>query len=143
MRKIQFRGKTVSGEMIYGDLQFGINGNPLISCFEITPPTMSDPCGDTIRVYYEVAPETIGQFTGLIDKNGVEIYDGDIVRQTIEDKMEEGGVCIITIEIKFENGCFGWIGETTGLFHSFQSYEDMLSYEVVGNIFDNPEMLKS
>ena len=80
---------------------------------------------------YEVDPETLGQYTGLKDKNGKEIYEGDIMRN------DEGHVCEVV-----------WDELSCG-FRQYD-YEDELMPniienefdEVIGNIHDNPELLK-
>jgi len=85
--------------------------------------------------WHEIIPETIGQFTGLYDKNGKEIYEGDILKTWYGTGV-----------VKFFNGCFyvdgaqKWLTdeEWTDLLCSFGSEE----LEVIGNIYDNPELLK-
>ena len=106
------------------------------------------------RVNYEVETHTIGQFTGLHDKNGKEIYEGDIVR-----KKEIGGYGLEDIGVVryYEEDCrFGIDTTTTNKFTkrllftdgecSFDDGKYTITYhneyEVLGNIFDNPELLK-
>lgn len=68
------------------------------------------------------------QFTGLLDKNGKEVYEGDICRvEYIEPK-----------EIKFEKGGF-YFGEGTPL-SNFHSWSEKI--EIIGNIYENPELLQ-
>ena len=121
MRTIKFRGKRIdNGEWVYGDL-LRMHGVPYI---------YPDPAPNG-RNDYEVVPDTVGQFTGLLDKNGKEIYEGDIV--------EFGNRIQGRSKVVFDNGCF--MAEA-------KNYETALTYRVsmhamvIGNIYDNPEMLK-
>lgn len=77
---------------------------------------------------YEVIPETVGQWTGLCDKNGKEIYEGDIV-QCFRDGLSV---------VMFKCGCFGL--ESPNPFVPFT--EIYGKCEVLGNIHDNPELQK-
>lgn len=141
MRTIKFRGKSLSGEWLYGYLyKHGI-----------TPP--SDflcvgqavlPWKDTVGVYV-VDPDTVGQFTGLHDKNGKEIYEGDIVSHPWKDPIfgdlvETGQFVHSTI--CFNNGAFVVNYRLQGEYIYLQDFVRLKCLEVVGNIHDNPELIK-
>ena len=91
--------------------------------------------------YTYVYSESIGQFTGLYDKNGKEIYEGDIV---IHFNHNE-----IIREVIFMKGSFGyWTGEEFISYASNYHFEWNDFYksekiEIIGNIYENPELLKS
>lgn len=127
MRPIKFRGEChVSGIWHYGDLHVDeIYGRTYIN----TP----------ILGCMEVNPETVGQFTGLCDCNGKEIFEGDIL------KWEKDGRLYV---VRFLDGMFyASIEECNeGIFggfplHRLTEYEDG-ECKIVGNIYDNPELLK-
>lgn len=131
MRTIKFRGKSeIAGGWIYGyyfSYQSIMEETPVYS---IVPPEYSSrPMG-----YFHVNPETVGQFTGVLDKNGKEIYEGDILLIDSEGSME------IYNEVGIKDGCFGYIGENTGELLPFCL--NKVTEEIVGNIHDTPELLK-
>jgi uncharacterized phage protein (TIGR01671 family) len=116
VREIKFRGKRLdNGEWVYGDLLTEYphhNGATIVE----------HGC-----IYHEVDPATVGQFTGLPDKNGVEIFGGDIVTDG-----------------KFKGKVF-WddTAANYAVYDPRQGSECAWEwYEVIGNIYENPELLK-
>ena len=86
-----------------------------------------------------IDPETICQYTGLIDKNGKKIWEGDILEGHLDDKFPED----VTREkvIWHESG---WKTEEPGCDDKEYLDEfDTENFEVVGNVFDNPELLEA
>lgn len=116
MREILFRGKRVdNGEWIEGYIfQVFDDG------FFIT---------DGKCHSFKVIPETIGQYTGLTDKNGTKIFEGDIVKHPIG-----------TLIVKFLNGTF-FCSLMEDNYLSFLCSMHNQS-EIIGNIHDNPELIK-
>lgn len=160
MREILFRGKRVdNGEWVVGNLIYR-------RIWE------TDIC--VIRVFdsgfdnyeeYDVIPETVGQYTGLTDKNGKKIFEGDIVktqerydRPYSKNRKSKRHIGVVEYQIHsgsgFHNSKTGkwdrymeyaaeWIVKVQdyGKF-TYGSWGDFWDCEVIGNIHDNPELLK-
>ncbi len=128
MRTIKFRGKDIeSGQWAIGDLHT-LCDKPHIHTEHTSFPFAGK------RSF--VNPDTIGQFTGLHDKNGKEIYEGDIIRFVNGQKKVNGewvdNEFIYTIE--YSEGAFRGV---LGLSKSLDAVE------VIGNIHDTPELLEN
>ena len=133
MREILFRGKTEDGEWEYG-YPYEIYRNCHTRKVIARPP---DAFGK--GKYTEVIDETLSQFTGCTDKNGVNIFEGDIIQ--VDFQQEYIGIkprpsYIGVVECK--NGAFGIYEKGKGTQYFFQHG---LIKTVIGNIHDNPELL--
>lgn len=125
-RVIKFRGKSKTGPLwVYGYYRYS--------------PSWDQHIIDAPNGIYEVIGATVGQFTGLLDKNGKEIYEGDILL-TGKDWDGDTGSVVIYNEVGIKDGCFGYIGEQSGDLLPFCHNE--VTEEIAGNIHDNPELLK-
>jgi uncharacterized phage protein (TIGR01671 family) len=127
MREIKFRGKRLdNGEWIEGDL-LRMNGHWFI---------FLDPAPEGIDKY-AVDPATVGEFTGLKDKNGKEIYEGDVMEIPETDFNAE-----IIGRVLFEEDAYYIIplrgGHLWGLHWSLRKHDA----KIIGNIHDNPKFLK-
>ena len=139
-REIKFRGKRVdNGEWVYGSLiQCDITGKRYILPIG-SDANESDKVGHEgclMLFTFEVIPETVGQYTGLKDKSGKDIYYGDIVE--IEYYSYIQPECSAIFEVKFEGLGF-MLSFVKGKIYK-SPYTEMI--EIIGNIYDNPELLE-
>lgn len=132
-REIKFRGKRLDGQgwafgsYIEAELQNGI-------AHEIIPYKRGEPV-------VEVDPDTVGQFTGVKDKNGMRIFEGDI--------LGVGGRIIGWVQGGVRGYCYDVVyvnhpkGEERYTLYATATYDYRDRLEVVGNIYDNPDLLKT
>lgn len=117
-REIKFRGKSLNtNRWVYGDLR-------------------QDKIRRKAYVEYEVDPETVGQYTGLKDKNGKEIFEGDIIFI--------GGGSLKAAVIWF-NSAFRFRDELNSKVIYFEDIDVIVrdyGVQVIGNVIDNPELMK-
>lgn len=92
--------------------------------------------------WIEVIPRTVGQYTGLKDKNGTKIFEGDIV-QTNKFFLSVGLNAKYVIEYDVEIACFIGTMQKGNVKHFTTFQNDSDQFEVIGNIHDNPELLNA
>lgn len=133
MREILFRGIcTETGDWVDG-FYVRLNGKE----HRIYSGYAETDCGDYFPDWEQVAPETVGRFTGLTDKNGKKIFEGDICRNTKTGEI---------VSVKWHGTMAGFVWskrkEKSHLFDFGELFRAYDKYEVIGNIHDNPELLE-
>ena len=144
MCEILFRGKrTDNGEWVegfYSAEEYNLNSRKIEHIPHIQ---VIGKC-----VSLGVIPQTVGQYTGLTDKNGRKIFEGDIVRLTDEHNEMEWTAVVV---FGNPNGDYNW-GWQLNAIEEFDGNKDILLWvdmeesgaycEIIGNIYDNPELMK-
>ena len=132
MREILFRGKrTINGDWVYGDFVHGNERKSLrdsIFVYDSETQSFND---------YEINPSTLGQYTGLTDKNGKRIFEGDIAK-VLQGKDKD------IAYVGFENGAFMLYPKTGNIYERtlWEHWYNDWDVEVIGNITDNQELLE-
>ena len=145
MREIKFRGKaivgkrgvrTIEGKWVYGDLghmNIDTLSKSMITCY----------LDDDLRHSFFIKEKTVGQYTGLKDKNGKEIYEGDIIANDSFKSMSAHIIGEVTYNCKTccYEVCVSKEEEYLNISLS-AAVRGILSAYVAGNIYDNPGLLK-
>ena len=133
MREILFRGRTITGkEWVSG--AFAVYSSA---------PFIGAPNSYGTMLWFEVDPETVGQFTGKIDKNKKKVFEHDILQLfTVwaNGTVEKSGACVV----KWWENDQCYVLTTKEGYHcdDFGNLGRPEYYEVIGNIHDNPELLE-
>lgn len=142
-REIIFRGKIIDNSgWAYGSLVVEVDKNYI--ALNINDNIKRD---DYDVYMVEVIPRTVGQYAGLYDKNGKAIWEGDIVKITEKEKISKHKVISmkpIIADIEWSEEYLTYTLITTSVKDAFESLTDYLDecdIEVIGNIYDNPELL--
>lgn len=123
MREILFRGKLLKNDKwCFGNLDVKVNGVCIIT-----------PDDTPLGVYGQVDPETVGQYTGLTDKNGTKIFEGDFCKDSL------GHVFVVEWDAK--NARFIGYAKTNGERYIIYIGREP-KVEIIGNIHDNPDISK-
>lgn len=123
MREILFRGKTFDNDWVEGFYVNQFRAHE-IYCLD-----------DSDYETRHVNPSTVGQYTGLTDKNGKKIFEGDVVVVPLSGKPAKG------IVEYFKTDICGFAVITQPQYSNYVLQKNY-AYEVIGNIYDNPELLE-
>lgn len=138
MREIKVRGLSV--EQLVGDDQW-IYGFGVDFCEMVDGPTEAYLYTD--HGVYKVHPESVGQYTGLKDKNEKEIYEGDLLSDVLSNSKS-----VLLNTIIFEDGAFKhqfhnkWTVKLRGSDKDYMFGNTSMIFEVIGNVVEHPHLLE-
>lgn len=120
MREILFRGKRIdNGEWVEGYLIIRVTGIPYIGWEAFSDKGL------------QVDPDTVGQYTGVTDKNGKRIFEGDIIQNL-------DGISVVVFDEKTKGFCMSFIEYPYETLDMGEMWDDT---EIIGNANDNPELM--
>ena len=131
MREIKFRGQNVRGLLVYG------NYAHIKKDFSTVRKGHYISNSDGAPFAYLIRPETLGQYTGLKDKNGKEIYEGDIVRYPADLGLNKKWDSFLG-KVAYEEDRPAY-----NVYGNDNAWVLTSGVEVVGNIHENPELIQS
>ncbi|MBC6130535.1 hypothetical protein HCA39_00655 [Listeria seeligeri] len=139
MREIEFRGKRIdNGEWVYGNLMQFEDSATFIFADERKGASTLTYAHFIINNMHAIDEKTLGQYTGLKDKNGKKIFEGDIV---INSKGQIGYIAFLVQEAGFvvvlKNSDY-----RLGHRNTNECYERATHHKIIGNIHENPELLE-
>ena len=138
MREIIFKGKSIeTGQWVYGDLLSSKTDNPLIRVVEVESFGYDENGMEIIEgksTLYKVDKDTVCMYTGAFDAKGAKIYEGDILQLMPNDK------CMFVV-YEPEEYMYEVTNDSNTEYMSLDSCLAINTSVVVGNIFDNPELL--
>ena len=158
-REIKFRGIAIEGEdkgkFVYGSYVYDDVREKHIICSFDTEVEGCEPYNSygtlvPVDIVIRVNKDTVGQYTGLKDKNGNEIYEGDVLKQvkkSSREGYESSSYDKNNFEVVFKYGSF-WLQRPYGdsaYIRNFPNTDEFVGFEcfeVIGNIYENPELLE-
>lgn len=150
MREILFKAKaTDNGEWVEGSLINAFEYTCILQAEDKLHPTDYPYLDGNIGTFdgkaTPIIPETVGQFTGLTDKNGEKIFEGDIVKKHSYIDYDNYANSEEYIGVVAFSDC-AWTIETKKISHpiiiAISYTDDVKHFEVIGNTHDNPELMK-